>query len=78
MTYTKGLAHVRIHVERTIRRLKVYKILLQVVPITMAPKIGKILKIGAVKNAKMSTIITDQGESLILSCSSARICLQGR
>ena len=35
----------RIHVERAIRRLKVYKILSQVVPIAMAPKIDKLLRV---------------------------------
>uniref|UniRef100_A0A671YJ76 THAP-type domain-containing protein n=1 Tax=Sparus aurata TaxID=8175 RepID=A0A671YJ76_SPAAU len=47
VTSTRRIAHVRIHVERAIRRLKVYKILSQVVPITMAPKIDKILRICA-------------------------------
>ncbi|XP_056136537.1 uncharacterized protein si:dkey-56d12.4 [Lampris incognitus] len=47
VTSTRRIAHVRIHVERAIRRLKVYKILSQVVPITMAPKIDKILRVCA-------------------------------
>uniref|UniRef100_A0A671XED8 THAP-type domain-containing protein n=1 Tax=Sparus aurata TaxID=8175 RepID=A0A671XED8_SPAAU len=47
VTSTRRIAHVRIHVERAIRCLKVYKILSQVVPITMAPKIDKILRICA-------------------------------
>lgn len=35
VTYTRWIAHVRIHVKRAIRRLKVYKVLSQVVPISM-------------------------------------------
>ncbi|KAG9273573.1 hypothetical protein AMEX_G12744 [Astyanax mexicanus] len=47
VTATRRIANVRIHVERAIRRLKVYKILSQVVPITMAPKMDKILRVCA-------------------------------
>uniref|UniRef100_A0A3Q4M4T0 Uncharacterized LOC102788550 n=1 Tax=Neolamprologus brichardi TaxID=32507 RepID=A0A3Q4M4T0_NEOBR len=47
VTDTRRIANVRIHVERAIRRLKVYKILSQIVPISMAPKIDKILRICA-------------------------------
>uniref|UniRef100_A0A3P9AYL6 THAP-type domain-containing protein n=1 Tax=Maylandia zebra TaxID=106582 RepID=A0A3P9AYL6_9CICH len=47
VTYTRRIANVRIHVERAIRRLKVYKILSQIVPISMAPKVDKILRICA-------------------------------
>uniref|UniRef100_A0A669BKE1 DDE Tnp4 domain-containing protein n=1 Tax=Oreochromis niloticus TaxID=8128 RepID=A0A669BKE1_ORENI len=47
VTYTCRIANVRIHVERAIRRLKVYKIRSQIVPISMAPKVDKILRICA-------------------------------
>ncbi len=47
VTYTRRIAHARIHVERAIRRLKVYKILSQTVPINLVSKIDKILKICA-------------------------------
>lgn len=47
VTNTRRIANVRIHVERAIRRLKVYKVLSQTMPITLVPKIDKILKICA-------------------------------
>lgn len=47
VTSTRRIANVRIHVERAIRRLKVFKILSQVVPITLVPKVDKILRICA-------------------------------
>ncbi|KAL7387754.1 hypothetical protein ABVT39_000377 [Epinephelus coioides] len=47
VTRTRHIAHARIHVERTIRRLKVYKILSQTVPMNLVPKGDKILKICA-------------------------------
>ncbi|XP_059895589.1 uncharacterized protein LOC132465617 isoform X2 [Gadus macrocephalus] len=47
VTATRRIANVRIHVERAIRRLKVYKILSHVIPINMTPKIEKILRICA-------------------------------
>lgn len=47
LTCTERTAHVRNHLERATRRLKVYKILSQVKSITMAPKIDKILRICA-------------------------------
>lgn len=47
VTRTRRIANVRIHVERAIRRLKVFKILSHTVPITLAPKIDQILKICA-------------------------------
>ncbi|KAM7393536.1 hypothetical protein PAMP_020399 [Pampus punctatissimus] len=46
-TCSTQITQVRIHVEQVIGRLKVYKILSQVVPITMAAKIDKIVKICA-------------------------------
>lgn len=47
VTRTRRIAHVRIHVERAIRRMKVFKILRDTVPITMAKKVNKILRIVA-------------------------------
>lgn len=47
VTRTRRIANVRIHIERAIRRLKVYKILSQTVPIHFVPKIDKILRICA-------------------------------
>ena len=47
VTQMRRIANVRIHVERAIRRLKVYKILSQTVPISLVPKIDKILQICA-------------------------------
>ncbi|KAK0141139.1 hypothetical protein N1851_021880 [Merluccius polli] len=45
VTSTRRIANVRIHVERAIRRIKVFKILSQVVPISLVPKVDKILRI---------------------------------
>ncbi|KAG1928313.1 uncharacterized protein LOC120477253 [Pimephales promelas] len=47
VTRTRRIANVRIHIERAIRRLKVYRILSQTVPIHFVPKIDKILRICA-------------------------------
>jgi hypothetical protein len=47
VTRTRRLANVRIHVQRATRRLKVYKILSQTVPISLVPKIDDILKMCA-------------------------------
>ena len=47
VTQMRRIANVRIHVERAIRRLKVFKILSQTVPISLVPKIDKILQICA-------------------------------
>lgn len=47
VTRTRRVANVRIHVERAIRRLKVFKILSQTVPISMTPRLDKILIICA-------------------------------
>ncbi|KAK7495566.1 hypothetical protein BaRGS_00013264 [Batillaria attramentaria] len=47
VTRTRRIAKVRIHVERAIRRLKVFRILKETVPVSMAPKIDKILRISA-------------------------------
>ncbi|XP_063761364.1 uncharacterized protein LOC134879043 [Eleginops maclovinus] len=47
LTCTRQMARVRVHAERAIRRLKVYRILTQVVPRSMAAKIDKVLRICA-------------------------------
>jgi len=47
VTCSRRIANVRIHVERAIRRLKVYKVLSQTLPINLMPKIDKILRICA-------------------------------
>ena len=47
ITRTRRVANVRIHVERAIQRLKVFKILSQTVPISMARKLDNILTICA-------------------------------
>lgn len=47
VTGTRRVANVRIHVERVIRRLKVFKIISQTVPINMSHKINKILRVCA-------------------------------
>ncbi|XP_063043741.1 uncharacterized protein LOC134438086 [Engraulis encrasicolus] len=47
ITRTRRVANVRIHVERAIQRLKVFKILSQTVPISMACKLDNILIICA-------------------------------
>lgn len=47
VTRTRRIAHAHIHVERATRRLKVYKVLSQTMPINLVPKIDKILKICA-------------------------------
>ncbi|XP_010769664.1 uncharacterized protein [Notothenia coriiceps] len=44
---TRQMASIRVHAERAIRRLKVYRILSQVVPRTVAAKIDKVLRICA-------------------------------
>lgn len=47
VTHACQIEDVRVHITRAIRRLKVYKILSQTVPLTMAPKIDQILRICA-------------------------------
>ncbi|XP_059195123.1 uncharacterized protein LOC131976217 [Centropristis striata] len=46
-TNTRRIANVRVHVERVIRRLKNYRIVSQTVPINLAPKFDKILRVCA-------------------------------
>ena len=43
VTETRRIAHVRIHVERAIRRLKVFKILSGVVPVSSVKKLDDVL-----------------------------------
>uniref|UniRef100_A0A672IZY4 THAP-type domain-containing protein n=1 Tax=Salarias fasciatus TaxID=181472 RepID=A0A672IZY4_SALFA len=47
VTRTRRVANARIHVERVITRLKVFRILSQTIPITMTPRLDKILTICA-------------------------------
>uniref|UniRef100_A0A672JI91 THAP-type domain-containing protein n=1 Tax=Salarias fasciatus TaxID=181472 RepID=A0A672JI91_SALFA len=47
VTRTRRVANARIHVERVIRRLKVFRILSQTIPITTTPRLDKILTICA-------------------------------
>uniref|UniRef100_A0A8C9YWI5 THAP-type domain-containing protein n=1 Tax=Sander lucioperca TaxID=283035 RepID=A0A8C9YWI5_SANLU len=47
VTATRRISNVRIHVERVIRRLKVFKIISQTVPINLEHKMDKILRICA-------------------------------
>ena len=47
VTRTRRIANVRIHVERAIRRIKVFRIVSQTFPINMLGKFSKILKICA-------------------------------
>ena len=47
VTRTRRIANVRVHVERAIRRLKVFKILKHTFPINLVPKIDQILTICA-------------------------------
>ena len=57
MTRTRRVANVRIHVERAIQRLKVFKILSQTIPISIAPKLDNILTICAgIVNLRSSLI----------------------
>ena len=47
VTRTRRVANVRIHVERAVRRLKVFKILKDMVPISLTRHVDKILRICA-------------------------------
>uniref|UniRef100_A0A671KKW8 THAP-type domain-containing protein n=1 Tax=Sinocyclocheilus anshuiensis TaxID=1608454 RepID=A0A671KKW8_9TELE len=47
VTHTRRIAHARIHIERAIRRLKVYKHRLQTLLINLVPEFDKILQICA-------------------------------
>ena len=63
VTRTRRIAGVRIHVEKAIRRIKVFKILKDTVPITMTKKINKILRIVAALVNLDSAFIRGQGSS---------------
>ncbi|XP_056116475.1 uncharacterized protein LOC130092600 [Rhinichthys klamathensis goyatoka] len=68
VTASRRIANVRIHVERAIRRLKVYKILSQVIPINMTPKIEKILRIcAALANLRGDLISNLEDQVVFLS-----------
>ena len=62
VTRTRRLANVRIHVERAIRGLKVFKILKDTVPISMTKKIDKILRICAALVNLSSDLICSEPE----------------
>jgi hypothetical protein len=47
VTRTRRVAQVRIHVERAIRRMKVFKILKETIPISLVKKVDQILRICA-------------------------------
>ncbi|XP_071375171.1 uncharacterized protein [Centroberyx affinis] len=58
-TNTRRIANVRVHVERVICQLKNFKIISQTVPINLAPKIDKILRICAALCNLRGDIISD-------------------
>ncbi len=62
VTGTRRIANVRIHVERVIRRLKVFKIVSQTVPINMAHKMDKILRVCAALVNMQGDIIHEDTE----------------
>lgn len=62
VTATRRIANVRIHVERVIRRLKVFKIISQTVPINLAHKMDKILRICAALVNMQGEIIHEDAE----------------
>ncbi|XP_073688463.1 uncharacterized protein [Garra rufa] len=62
VTATRRIANVRIHVERVIRRLKVFKIVSQTVPINMAHKMDKILRVCAALVNMQGDIIHENTE----------------
>lgn len=62
VTGTRRIANVRIHVERVIRRLKVFKIVSQTVPINMSHKMDKILRVCAALVNMQGDIIHEDPE----------------
>lgn len=62
VTATRRIANVRIHVERVIRRLKVFKIISQTVPINLAYKMDKILRICAALVNMQGKIIDEDAD----------------
>ncbi|KAJ8281095.1 hypothetical protein GJAV_G00063440 [Gymnothorax javanicus] len=61
-TNTRRIANVRVHVERVIRRLKNFRIISQMVPISLAPKLDKILRVCAALSNLRGDIIHDNEE----------------
>lgn len=62
VTETRRIATVRIHVERAIRRLKVFRILSQVVPVTSAKKLSDYLIVCAALVNLRSDLIKDDDD----------------
>ncbi|XP_062609298.1 uncharacterized protein LOC134271054 [Saccostrea cucullata] len=62
VTETRRIATVRIHVERAIRRLKVFRILSQIVPVTSVKKLSKYLIVCAALVNLRSDLIKDDDE----------------
>lgn len=62
VTETRRIAQVRIHVERAIRRLKVYRILKETVPISLVKQVDYILRICAALVNLRGTLILEQKE----------------
>ena len=59
-TNTRRIANVRIHVERVIRRLKIFRILSQTVPVNLAHKLDKTLRICAALSNLRGDIIHEE------------------
>lgn len=59
-TNTRRIANVRVHVERVIRRLKNFRLISQTVPINLAPKLDKILRICAALSNLRGDIIHEE------------------
>lgn len=62
VTDTRRLANVRIHVERAIRRLKVFNILKDTVPVLMTTKVYNILRICAALVNLGGSLIKDESD----------------
>ena len=58
-TTTRPIANVRVHIEHVICRLKNYRIIFQTVPIDLAPKFDKILRVCAALCNLRGDIIKD-------------------
>lgn len=61
-TNTRRIANVRVHVERVIRRLKNFRVLSQTVPINLASKLDKVLRVCAALSNLRGDIINDNEE----------------
>ena len=64
VTRTRRVANVRIHVERAIRRLKVFTILKDIVPISLTRHVDKILRICAALANLNPALIREKNGSL--------------